>query len=195
MFTHVRLSLPSVKLMKFTNILFFIFCILMVPGLFIFVFYYTGAFHTVYIRETKKQAINIIGYIYMGNYQKTGEAIIKAKNVLHKYGQPCVPVAVFYSDESKVITKLRKSIGGCVITNQVALSKTLDIASEQLVWTQIDATDAVEATISSAHPAIAKIKVFQKFKEYFLDNYTLRSPYPVVTFFGPKQHTFYVPLK
>ena len=93
-----------------------------------------------------------------------------------------------------MITKLRKSIGGCVIKNKASLPKVLDIASEQLVWTKIDATNVVEATIS-AHPAIAKIKVFQKFKEYFLDNHTSRTPYPVVAFFSSEKHTFYVPLK
>ena len=165
------------------NLAFFLFFIFCVPGMFLGIALYIGLFHPVQISQVFKEPLTAVVLPFRGNYQKVGKKIQEVQAILTERGLGCIPIAIYHDDEDKVIHKLLKSEGGCVVKE---IPKNL---SEDFKILYSPRKEAVEAVIE-AHPAIAKTKAFAALRAYSQEK-SIELKRPIIALFEGNRASFY----
>ena len=165
------------------NLIIFIFFILCVPGMFLAVALYLGLFQGVRVVETSKEPLTAVTLPFQGKYQKVGKKILEVKDALFERGVGCIPMAIYHDDEEKVVKKLLKSEGGCIVGPHAK-----DLPKEFNTF-HFPSQMAVEATVE-AHPAIARIKAFSALKAYAEEN-SVPVNRPIIALFQGDRASFY----
>ncbi len=184
---------------KLKTILLIIFLTIMVPGLFTYLFYYTGSFNQVTIKKTITRDMTIIGFEEKGDYQKSGKHISRMRHILAKYNITCIPAIIYYNNPHKVIKKLLNSLGGCLVLPEHKKKihesyHTIKKADSQKIRIHhIPEREAIEASIE-AHPSIALTKSFRRMDSFSKQNHILHA-FPRCGIFHAEKVFFYMFLK
>ena len=153
---------------------------LMVPGMFVFFAWLLGLFSTVEINTAWQEPQTLVVKKYRGDYQRLGKTIIEMQGYLKRRGIGCKPVALYLDDNKKVIKKLLRSQGGCVVSNKPpGLDEGIDVVElprEQKVIFTID-----------AHPSVALTKLMNAVRKYHKSK-NKQIPYPLFSTYTEEGH-------
>lgn len=90
-----------------------------VPGFFLFSYWFLGVFSGVTQSDVKNFSTTFYGIEHQGDYNKTGEGVVKTMRLLESYAFPCAPI-LLYRDNAITVGKIYlKSVGGCITDNNL----------------------------------------------------------------------------
>lgn len=93
---------------------------LAVPGFMLFSYWYLGIFSPVQITETsEKIELTLIGGRINGDYNKTGQEVVKTRHLLLEQGFPCDAVLVYFDNAINTGKAYLRSMGGCLLPNNL----------------------------------------------------------------------------
>lgn len=90
-----------------------------VPGFFLFSYLYLGVFSGV--ERSDKQNFSAVVYAgeHRGDYNKTGEQVVKTQRLLQSFAMPCEPVLIYFDSAITVGKPYLKSAGGCITEKNI----------------------------------------------------------------------------
>lgn len=89
---------------------------LTVPGFMLFSYWYLGIFSPVQVSDSaEKIELVLIGGRVNGDYNKTGQEVVKTRRLLLEQGFPCEPILVYFDNAITTGKAYLRSMGGCIM--------------------------------------------------------------------------------
>jgi hypothetical protein len=90
-----------------------------VPGFFIFSYWYLGIFGS--FERSEVTGYHFIAHAapHTGDYNKTGEQVVKLRRILLSYALPCEPVLIYYDNVAEKGKPYLRSAGGCISEDRI----------------------------------------------------------------------------
>jgi hypothetical protein len=97
-----------------------------VPGFFLFSYWFLGIFSGMTTSAIRDFHLTFYAGRHYGDYNKTGEEVVKTRRLLLSHGLPCKPVLVYFDNAINVGKPYLKSAGGCENNSELP-KKVLDL--------------------------------------------------------------------
>lgn len=105
---------------------------LTVPGFFIFSYWHLGIFSDMTVTELKGTRVAAIVRNRSGDYNKTGEEVVRVKRLLASYALPCEPVLIYFDSAITTGKPYLKSAGGCITEEKIPAHVQVELNKQDM---------------------------------------------------------------
>lgn len=130
-----------------------------VPGFFLFSYMFLGVFSGVERSDVKNFSIAVYAGDHSGDYNKTGEQVVKTQRLLASFASPCEPVLIYYDSAITTGKPYLKSAGGCIAEKNLPKHVIQALAEQQRRLIEIKIDSGYRFTVY-AQTAIALRKIW-----------------------------------
>jgi len=111
-----------------------------VPGFFIFSYWFLGIFGSFERSEVTGYRILAHAAAHTGDYNKTGEQVVKLRRIFLSYALPCEPVLIYYDSVAEKGKPYLRSAGGCISEDKIPphVLKELEAAGSRAIEVRVD---------------------------------------------------------
>jgi hypothetical protein len=90
-----------------------------VPGFMLFSYWYLGIFSSMSASAVVKYSASAYVGLHNGDYNKTGEQVVKTSRILRSYAFNCKPILIYFENAISVGKPYLKSAGGCIVESAI----------------------------------------------------------------------------
>jgi len=130
-----------------------------VPGFFLFSYLFLGVFSGVERSDLKNFSIAVYAGDHSGDYNKTGEQVVKTQRLLASFASPCEPVLIYYNSAITTGKPYLKSAGGCIAEKNLPKHVVQALTEQQRHLVEIKIDSGYKFTVY-AQTAIALRKIW-----------------------------------
>jgi len=89
-----------------------------VPGFIIFSYWFLGIFSSITVSEVGAQKFTLWVGDHSGDYNKTGENVVKVSRIFASYALSCKPALIYFENAITTGKPYLKSAGGCIVGDE-----------------------------------------------------------------------------
>lgn len=106
---------------------------LTVPGFFIFSYWHLGIFADMAVADLGEAHISAVVRNHAGDYNKTGEEVVRVKRLLASYALPCEPILIYFDNAITTGKPYLKSAGGCITEQKIPAHVWAELRQQDMI--------------------------------------------------------------
>lgn len=109
-----------------------------VPGFIVFSYWYLGIFSSITVVESTPQKFTVYAADHSGDYNKTGEHVVRTSRILASYAFSCKPILIYFDSVITTGKPYLRSAGGCVVDAMLPKHVVQELAQQKITARTLD---------------------------------------------------------